>query len=261
MFSKINLAVLALLILGVTLSFGLVRKLSAHNASSQPQYPIMVNLKKYPAWMEPPIQVTEIRVQSKRVELDLPFQHSEDWLRDFSVVVKNISDKQILGIALHLEWSYDTTDNMPYLPETLLYAGPDFLMDPEGAGRRLFLNPGESVELFVEKSWWDTHNNHIAGKAHELHKQLPETIRRSATLKYEHVYFDTDNAWFKGIYCHRDLNNKNRFIPDETQRKKISHFLKQYGKEAKPMFASYTPNRRLPGCERFDYRYLVNCTP
>ena len=257
---KINLVVLVLVVLGVTVCLGLVSKPSMLSTFSQPQYSIMVNMKKYPAWMEIPVQITEIKVQSKRVELDLPFQHSEDWLRDFSVVVKNTSDRPVLGLSLFLEWATDPTDDMPYIPETLLYAGQQFMLGSEATGKKLFLNLGESVELFVEKSWWDTHNNHIAGTAHELHKQIPETIRRKATLKYSYAGFDADTIWIEGSYSHRDPNNKDRFIPDDTQRKKISQILRQYKEDARVIYASYAPNRRSPGCEKTSWVFLQDCT-
>lgn len=210
--------------------------------------------------MEIPVQVTEIRVKGKRVELDLPFLHTEDWLRDFSVVVKNTSDRAILGVSLNLEWATDPNDDIPYIPETFIYAGQQFLRGSDGPGRKLVLNPGETIELFVEKSWWESHNNHIAGTAHATHKQIPETIRRSATLKYDYVGFDPDSVWVKGNYAHRDPNNQNRFIADEIQRKKISRILKQEGGQARVLKASYMPGGRLPGCQRFTNVTFTTCT-
>jgi hypothetical protein len=217
-------------------------------------------MRKYPAWIEMPVQVTEIRVKGKRVELDVPFLHTEDWLRDFSVVVKNISDKPILGLSLNLEWATDPSDEIPYIPETFIYAGQQFLLGPDGPGRKLVLKPGETIELFVEQSWWESHNNHIAGTAHETHKQIPETIRRSATLKYDYVGFDRDYAWVHGFYSYRDPDNQNVFKVDETRRKKISRILKQEGGQVRVLKASYMLGGSLPGCQIYDSQGLTTCT-
>lgn len=260
MFRKPTLAALALLVLSASLSFGFIRKPGSHEPSSQTTYPITVHMRKYPAWMEIPIQVAEIRVKGKRVELDSPFLHTEDWLRDFSVVVKNTSERPILGLRLTLEWTSDPGDGIPYIPETLIYAGQQFLMGSDGPGAKLVLNSGETMELFVEQAWWESHNKHIAGTAHSTHKQIPSTIRRSATLNYEYVGFDPDTAWASGLYVHRDPNNKDVFIPDKPQPKKISQILTQELGPARMLKAKYRLGATLPGCQQIDTVGHNQCT-
>ena len=247
----VRLSVVTIVLAGLCCGFAAMAKRpkAAPDTRMQGEKTVIVNLQQLIAAIENPIQVTSISVKGKRVDLDLPFKATDDWLKDFSVTVKNTSDRTIIGVGLNLEWvARDPADGQHYIPMTPIYAGDQVVFGASVSSKGFPLQPGKSAELSVEQQWYDSHINHMVGTAHVQHRQIPEDIGRKAKLRYEYVGFDNDNIWLNGNYSHRDPSNHQIWLPDQEQKKRISQYFRS---QPRILNAAMRAGKMLPECVRF----------
>src|SRR3982751_7121375 len=60
-------------------------------------------VKKY-SWRNEPLEISKLKIKGKLVEQNKKFSEADDWLRGFTVSVKNISPKTIIYIEMNLEF-------------------------------------------------------------------------------------------------------------------------------------------------------------
>lgn len=213
----------------------------------QSEYPITLGVKHFEEWIETPIQIETIKVNGKEVSRGKAFQHNENWLKDLSLVIKNISKSPIAGFSVGIHFAHDN-EGKPYLPIVEVKAGKQYTFSRDGVGPDLNLQPGQTYEVAVPFEWWESHRYH---RSH--HSGLPETILRRALLVPEYAGFDHDNIWLRGAYMHRDPDDEKTFLMDERQHKKITELLNR------PTIRKAGFNRPIPGCSVTDEIKAVAC--
>lgn len=150
-----------------------------------------------------PIKIVGLYIGQNRIKSGEDVLANVDWLRDFRVVVKNVSDRGIKEISLNLE--------LPTDDETIgdriiqLHWGRDYFMNPEGAKAADNKMPdslvlaGESTSLALPPNFYDVLKDHLA---HGHDKSY--TIPNKGTLQLQIAVFeDGDHAWYAPRYYAR----------------------------------------------------------
>jgi hypothetical protein len=74
---------------------------------------------KRTVWKNEPIKIVKIKVRNKAVKLKERFVEDDDWLKDFSIEVENVSSQPIIFLEIELSFPQDK-DGMPPAPATEL---------------------------------------------------------------------------------------------------------------------------------------------
>lgn len=142
-----------------------------------------------------PIKIVGLYIGQKRIDSGIDVLANADWLRDFRVVVKNVSDQGIKEINLYL--TFPTGDET--IGDRLfdLHWGRLYFRDPEGARAAdnsipdTVLLPGESTSITLPPGFYDAIKEHLA-HGHEKSYIIPNKgMVRLDTAVFE----DGDHAW------------------------------------------------------------------
>jgi hypothetical protein len=159
-----------------------------------------------------PIQVIGFRVAGQVIKPGVPIQASEEeWLKSSNLVVKNVSDKEIIGIWINL-----------FFPEVVDAKG--MTGDQVQIGNRassekftrqgsplhdndypLFsLKPGQSYEIALGHNYEDTFS---------LRSRVnPIVIPRKCIVRFAAVYFRNGMKWSPGYFGRPDPSRPGEFI-------------------------------------------------
>lgn len=165
---------------------------------------------KKKSWRNEPLEISKLKIRGKLTDLNKKFVEEDDWLRGFSVEVKNTSSKTITYIELDLEFPAlsGSTGERPSL-DHLLYgeypAPPGEATTPHSDQPPLL--PGETANLtFMDYDGLREFLNQT-GKPASI-KQLDIGIST--------VIFSDGTKWEGGQIFHRDPDNPNRWRPEPT---------------------------------------------
>ena len=98
------------------------------------------------SWRTEPIKILKLETKGKQIELGKKFIEDDDWLKGLTITVKNVSDKAIARIELHLEFL--RPEGTPEDISTYV-ASMGYGRDPadEGAEPLKLVQPGEIVDV------------------------------------------------------------------------------------------------------------------
>ena len=142
-----------------------------------------------------PIKIVGLYIGRQEIKSGADVLANVDWLRDFRVVVKNVSDQVIKEISLNLE--LPTGDEQ--IGDRLIgfHWGRDYYFNPEGARAAdnkqpdLLLLPGESTSIALPLGFYDALKDHPAhGDDHSY--TIPN--KGQIALQYA-VSEDGDHCW------------------------------------------------------------------
>jgi len=161
-------------------------------------------------WRNEIVEISQIKLKDKTPEIGKRFVANDDWLRDFSVQVKNISSQTI--VALEIEISFPQDENgLPEAPATEIL---NYGIFPSPTGAKLNAKPSEpplqpgdritlklpSYERLQELLDYAGHSNNI----------------REVTLRTGRIFLANGTMWNRGQPFERDHNSprKWRVKPD-----------------------------------------------
>jgi hypothetical protein len=158
-----------------------------------------------------PVSVVGVQVRGRSFESgDLPavFQDTSGWLKGMTVRFKNVSDKPISSLELHV------TANNPNKPGNLIDFTLKFGDDPgpnrpEGAA---VLAPGQMAELSISDAWY-------ARAERVLKTNGSPSLSKIQTVDIEvgYVHFDDGTAWHAGDFLQPDPDHAGNYIVVEKQ--------------------------------------------
>jgi len=142
-----------------------------------------------------PIKIVGLYIGRQEIKSGADVLANVDWLHDFRVVVKNVSDQGIKEISVNLE--LPTGDEQ--IGDRLIgfHWGRDYYFNLEGtkAGGYtqpdLLLLPGESTSIALTASYYDALKDHLA-HGHESSYTIPN--KGQISLQYA-VSEDGDHCW------------------------------------------------------------------
>lgn len=162
---------------------------------------------KQHTWPNEPIEIVNIRIKGKLLELNprnktTKLKGDDDWLRGFSVKLKNTSNKPIIYLDINV-WFTEPKTPEPILVYSLTYGDPPL---PKNAKKTIPLMPGEETELS------------ISDKSYEQVKfQLESTAKPSITtakkagIVIQSAYFNDDTGWSTGVMLRRDPDDPRKW--------------------------------------------------
>lgn len=136
MSKKITVAFLATLLLFAVCGFSLRPK----KVGAQSKARIGIRNHVYKA----PLEVVGLKVNGVAVEAGEQFTASQDWIKLLAIMVKNTSDRDLIGVGANVEFPYGDQDQ-PLLPEIEFKAG--FYPMLKLGATDFLLRPGETKEL------------------------------------------------------------------------------------------------------------------
>lgn len=156
--------------------------------------------KQKVAPVEPaPLEFSNLRAGGGAINFDQPFQAGDNWVKDLSFDLKNVSGKVIthFRVGLHLH----NPNNQQRVVVTMVFHGRNTGMP--GVEPSLRIAPGEIVHAVYEDKQYESFKR----MCHQI--GLGKVVE--ATLSIEMVVFDNETAWRNGYLLRRDLSDPLRW--------------------------------------------------
>ncbi len=149
-----------------------------------------------------PVEVTNLRVKGQPINFDSTFSRDEDWVKDLTVDVKNISNRDIIYINVALDFPLDESRSRIYRIALEYGHQPK----SKGANSAVItpLKPGSVATLAVRSAGAEDLKSTLQTKG------VGEALNISkAELFTEMVFFDERTMWSMGRMLSRDpVTNK-----------------------------------------------------
>jgi hypothetical protein len=166
---------------------------------------------QYPMRFDP-IQVSNFKEGNDSVTPGIPIQAGEDWLKNFSLTVKNVSPKEITWVAVDIDVvnTANGTRLRPYSSQALLELGqhPRYSRSgekmPPGPDPPLSLPPGQQLTVSFASQYDD-----IKGSVEPL--QPMSTVQK--VVFWYAVLFADGTKWSAGEYCRPDPARPGGCLP------------------------------------------------
>lgn len=160
------------------------------------------SLEKTESYDNEPLRIISIKATNKTITLGEKFEGGNDWLKDTSVRVKNISDKDIIYIEIDFNFPETKTsgNEMSYRLKTGHRPGAHDINPP------LLLKRNDEAVLKLDQEKYDQLVRFI-GQRHSI------SAIRKAIIRFGFVIFADGTAWSGGLFHRKDPNNPNRYIP------------------------------------------------
>jgi hypothetical protein len=155
---------------------------------------------KSESYSNEPLQITDIKLGTKRVRLGEDFGGTDDWLKTAELTLKNVSGKDIVFVEVDLNF-----------PETK--SSGNEMSFPIRLGTRP--GPADSPTIVLP------HNHEATLALDEKHYQRlvqfiehrhPISFVGRVVVNVGFVIFADGTAWSGGSFFRRDPNNPNRYI-------------------------------------------------
>lgn len=230
-----KIALLALTVSVVVLLVGLkINGLSSHGAQAS-----RIVTKNH--WNNEPVEITGVHINGKQVGNDVPFSADDDWMRELSIDVKNISGKNISYMRFELLFPLKDSPRPHYYAE-----GVEYGEMPGGTGTSQVNKPGETIRLSfsVDVSLL---KSKLQEKGDAKYLGL-----NNAKLSVEQVYFDNSTAWINGLMFRFNEATKKwdeiAQIKQESQIAELAHSSKSGTINTRPSAQCFKPYSVRESC-------------
>lgn len=168
------------------------------------------NVRKVKAPNEP-VKITKLKVKGASRSFGQNFIDDDDWLRDLTLKIKNISNKPIVYLEISIDFprpEKQPPDQSPPFQSSLGYGYYSVLNSPLPLDTPRPLMPNESAELKL------TDANYDSLMATLKHLNYPAVLKE-IELTISTVIFNDDTGWRLGTPTRRDPNRPDRWINAE----------------------------------------------
>lgn len=160
-------------------------------------------------WRNEPLKILSIKTKGKEIKPNEKFiDESDDWFRDLTVEVENISDKTIIHVDISLKFPVTSEIKNSPAGDSIQYGSYQWLK----TGKKVInqsqppLKPGDKVTIKLT----DYHDV----------RRLLDFVGYSKSLEEFRIdinsaLFDDDSRWTGGIIMVRDPSNPRRWVRPE----------------------------------------------
>jgi hypothetical protein len=159
-------------------------------------------LDKTESYANEPLRIINVKAANKSIALGEKFDGGDDWLKDASVRVKNISDKDIIYIEIDFNFPETRTSGNEMSYRLKMGHRPE----AHDTNPPLMLKRNDEALLTLDQEKYDQLLRFV-GERHPI-----SAIRR-AVIRIGFVIFADGTAWSGGLFHRRDPNNPNRYVP------------------------------------------------
>lgn len=160
------------------------------------------SLTKTESYDNEPLRIVEVKAANKSVKLGEKFEGDDDWIKNASIRVKNVSDKAIIYIEIDFNFPETKTSGNEMSYRLKLGHRPG-AHDPNPP---LQLKTGDETVLSLDGERYDQ-------LVRFLEQRHPMSGIRKAIIRIGFVVFADGTGWSGGLFHRRDPNNPNRYIP------------------------------------------------
>jgi hypothetical protein len=155
-----------------------------------------------------PLEITAVKWRGQTVSMTgIGFLADDNWMDDISVVVKNVSNEDIDGVMVWVDFPANSPEEVPPPPGLTLHTGKRYDAISNGrGGQPLSLPPGESVEVRQSDRDRTSPNEHF------VQQNLPTSILHKVRVWPRYASFGPNRYWKDMTYFVRDSTNPERFI-------------------------------------------------
>lgn len=158
-------------------------------------------ITRLPTEQNEPIVITAVRVHDQSIAFGEKFDADDDWLKKFSLSVKNKSDKLILFASIQLQFPRSADSQGEMAVEDVFYGNWALKRRPPAQDERIVgIAPGETVVIAMTEQ-----------ESFDLQRFLSATgfsqsIER-VDIRLDSVIFADDSMWTRGATARRDPQN------------------------------------------------------
>ena len=150
-----------------------------------------------------PIEIVNLGNSQKSFRLDEKIKQDKDWLKDFTIEVKNKSDKAISYMRIELDFP-ETASSGNIIAFPISYGvRPSLRVRDE---KTEMVESGKNIKLTLNEKQFGTLKSFI-----EKRQSLDNISEISIRIVF--VLFDDGTGWSAGTFVRPDPTNPKRFIP------------------------------------------------
>lgn len=147
-----------------------------------------------------PIEIAELKLKDKRVNVGQPFLSGDDWLEGMTFKLKNTSGKTLRRVELELEFPEVKLDNATFL-FTIHYGQIPGVPDSDST-EMPSVQPGETLEMkFDDRTYTSLRQRVLHGVS-----------VTKARVRISTVIFTNGTSWHNGFWHKQDPNNPRKWI-------------------------------------------------
>jgi hypothetical protein len=229
------------------------------------------------SWRSEPIRIVKLRTKSRDIELRKKFEADDDWLRGFTAIVQNVSDKAIARVVLQLGFPRPDGSSENEITYTTRVTWGQDPRDLKNEPLNL-MQPGEQAEAKLVEAKLPTIKSDLRALGYS------DKIDR-VRLLVDSIIFADGSMWKAGEVLYPDPSDPTRWInPKSPPSKRQSSTLfrtTSFAASAKQSallfqlasFDRYSPNWRngvvlslpaqapptVPCTTKYNFTYHVNC--
>jgi hypothetical protein len=160
-----------------------------------------------------PVEIAEVRVSQKIVELGKTFDADDDWLNTVLLKIKNTYHKPIVFLEVTVDFP-ETRATGSVMSYPLMFGKMPDSKIPQKQDP-IFMMPGDTLEIPLDK-----HYTRI--KSFVEHRHIMKDIHK-AELAIGFIVFADKSGWGAGNFYRQDPNNPDHYIntgdrPEPTER-------------------------------------------
>jgi len=180
-----------------------------------------------------PYEIIGMFVGKKQVRFDETFIVEDNWLKDFRIQLKNVSEKIVHSVILEAKIPRKHI-NLPNFLVPLKFGAVTMV---QGVQPTVWVKPGETIELKTQ----DNPGMYDAIKQ-KLHNDAPGFTVNKISLEVTYVMFDDDTVWRAGVILNRDKNNPKRFNVTPRTSKNFSNGSVNKISRLTPSLSNFAPS-------------------
>lgn len=162
-----------------------------------------------------PVEILEIKNAKRLLKANSAFTDDDEWLKGFSLRMKNKSRKNLTQITVELLFPRGPGQIDPPLADTIVFGAEQF-NNSRSSTQQLIL-PGQSFNVSLSDQQYLVIRELL--KTHGYGEEL-----KSVVLTVDEVLFDDGTKWHAGHFMQRDPNNRERWIPlGKTEKSILNH--------------------------------------
>jgi len=151
-----------------------------------------------------PIEFIELKSNGKKFKLNERLTQEEDWLKDFTIDFKNVSDKSITYVSIIINFPETRSSGLPMSYIIKFGVQSDF---PNKTNDELkMVAPNEIAQISLSPERYEKVKAFLATR-HHLLKNL--TV---ANVAIQSVFFADGTNWFYGAISRPDPNRPGKYI-------------------------------------------------
>jgi hypothetical protein len=188
------------------------------------------------SWRNQPIKISQLKVKGRFIEAGRKFPEDDDWLKNLTISVKNISSKNIVFIEIEAVFPKLRDNNSAKEPAyvyRLTYGSMPPLPGTTPLSNQSKIIPNETIDIILSEA----DHNHVKSSLAEL--GYPVSARH-VKLGIGSIIFDDETMWRGGHILRRDPNDPDTWIPAQERGSEIRRNIRSFDSFPSLLNAAYS---------------------